>query len=154
MRLVQTFPADPLSVPAARRFATDALRDIPTELRQAVELMVSELATNGIRHGRTSFELEIERTDTEIRVAVTDRGGGNPRMHSPTPDEPTGRGLRIVDMLSERWGVGKTTSNGKTVWFTVSTPDTASAESAHTADQPTVRPAPPRRARRLECAWA
>ena len=67
--------------------------------------MVSELATNGIRHGQTSFDLVIELTADEIRVEVTDHGGGTPTMRFPGPDEPTGRGLQIVDMLSERWGV-------------------------------------------------
>jgi anti-sigma regulatory factor (Ser/Thr protein kinase) len=96
------------------------LSDTPAAVRQAVELMVSELATNGIRHGRTSFELVIERTDGEIRVAVTDRGSGTPQMRFPGPDEPTGRGLQIVDMLSDRWGVDHESGAGKTVWFTVS----------------------------------
>jgi anti-sigma regulatory factor (Ser/Thr protein kinase) len=119
---VQTFPADPGSVPAARRFATDALSDTPPELQQVVELMVSELATNGIRHGRSSFELAIHRTVDRIRVEVTDRAGGMPIMRTPTPDDLTGRGLRIVDMLSECWGVERRTAVGKTVWFTVATP--------------------------------
>jgi two-component sensor histidine kinase len=118
-RLVKTFRDEPRSVPAARRFATDALHDIPADVRQAVELMVSELVTNGIQHGRTSFELTILRSGSEIRVEVTDRGRGIPEMRSPTPDEPTGRGLRIVDLLAARWGVDATSANGKTVWFTV-----------------------------------
>ena len=126
MRWAKTFPAEPLSVRAARRFATDALGDIPSEPREAVELMVSELVTNGIRHAQTSIQLAIQRTANEIRVTVTDRGGGSPRMRSPTPDEPTGRGLRIVDMLSERWGVDQGgPGSGKAVWFTVPAPTAA-----------------------------
>jgi anti-sigma regulatory factor (Ser/Thr protein kinase) len=120
MRWSETFPAEPTSVPAARRFATKVLGDSPASVREAVELMVSELATNGIRHAGTSFELVIERLDGEIRVAVTDRGGGTPRMRFPGPDEPTGRGLQIVEMLSDRWGVDHDPDFGKTVWFTVS----------------------------------
>lgn len=113
------FPADPRSVPAARRFATEALRDVPHDLRESAELMVSELATNGVRHARTSFQLEIRRTPAEIRIEVTDRGGGAPAMRSPTPDEPTGRGLRIVDLLATRWGIVNLAGGGKTVWFTL-----------------------------------
>ncbi len=128
MRRTRTFPADPQSVPAARRFATEALADTPLEARQAVELMVSELATNCIRHVKTSFHLTIRRTPEEIRVEVEDRGGGTPTMRSPGPDEPSGRGLRIVDMLSERWGVDHKTPGGKTVWFTLTrTPTNRSA---------------------------
>jgi anti-sigma regulatory factor (Ser/Thr protein kinase) len=113
------FPADPKSVTAARRFATDALVDDAVDICQAVELMVSELATNCVRHAHTSFRLAITRTDEEIRVEVTDDGGGSPQMQSPRPDEPSGRGLRIVDMLSKRWGITRGASPGKTVWFTV-----------------------------------
>jgi anti-sigma regulatory factor (Ser/Thr protein kinase) len=116
----RTFPADPQSVRAARRFATEALAGRAADVRESVELMVSELATNGIRHGRTSFRLAIELTPREIRVEVSDGGAGSPEMRFPGPDEPTGRGLRIVDMLAERWGVERDTQKGKTVWFTVS----------------------------------
>jgi anti-sigma regulatory factor (Ser/Thr protein kinase) len=120
VRVERSFPADPLSVPAARRFATDALGEVPLDVRQSVELMVSELATNGIRHGQTSFELVVEQRADEIRVAITDQGGGTPTMRFPGPDEPTGRGLQIVEMLSERWGVERRRDSGKTVWFTLS----------------------------------
>jgi anti-sigma regulatory factor (Ser/Thr protein kinase) len=119
VKRTRTFPLDPQSVPAARRFATDALRDTPLEVRQTVELMVSELVTNCVRHVQTSFDLTIDRLPDEIRVEVTDRGGGIPTMRSPSPDEPNGRGLRIVDMLAQRWGVEQRTGSGKTVWFTV-----------------------------------
>jgi hypothetical protein len=37
---------------------------------------------------------------------------------SPTPRELTGRGLRIVDTLSQTWGVTHS-GRGKTVWFTL-----------------------------------
>lgn len=120
MRVERTFPADPQSVPAARRFATGVLRDSPADARESIELMVSELTTNGIRHGQTSFRLVIEQTPDQIRVEVTDGGSGRPQMRFPAPDEPTGRGLQIVDMLSEEWGVDRDGASGKTVWFTVS----------------------------------
>ncbi|MGA2925541.1 MAG: ATP-binding protein [Solirubrobacteraceae bacterium] len=115
----RTFPCDRGSVPAARRFATDALAGSADELLQTVALMVSELATNCIRHVDAEFELTIRRTSSEIRVEVSDRGAGMPAMRSPGPNDPTGRGLRIVDMLSQRWGVTPKACAGKTVWFTV-----------------------------------
>jgi anti-sigma regulatory factor (Ser/Thr protein kinase) len=120
VRAERTFPGDPLSVPAARRFAIEALTDAAVHILQSVELMVSELATNGVRHGQTSFDLVVERTGDQIRIELTDRGGGTPTMRFPGPDEPTGRGLQIVDMLSERWGVERESASGKTVWFTLS----------------------------------
>jgi anti-sigma regulatory factor (Ser/Thr protein kinase) len=118
VRETQTFPPDAKSVPAARRFATRLLAGSGPDVLQAGELMVSELATNCVRHGATRFDLTIQRTPEEIRVEVTDHGGGTPAVRSPGPDEPTGRGLRIVDMLSDQWGVVQRV-RGKTVWFTL-----------------------------------
>jgi anti-sigma regulatory factor (Ser/Thr protein kinase) len=118
----RAFPADPKSVSAARRFVSEALFDRAPEAREAAELMVSELATNCVRHVKTSFDLTIEKLPEQVRVEVADRGGGTPTMRSPGPDEPTGRGLRIVDMLSVRWGVEHDRPTGKTVWFTLLAP--------------------------------
>lgn len=119
MRRMRTFPAIPQSVHAARRFATDTLSGSPASMLEAVELMVSELATNCIRHERTSFHITILGSTQEIRVEVTDSGSGTPTMRSPGPDEPSGRGLQIVDMLSDSWGVEPENPSGKTVWFTM-----------------------------------
>ena len=105
MRDTRTFPHEPQSVPAARRFATGVLRGASTETLEAVELMVSELATNCIRHTDSGFDLTIIRSGSEIRVEATDHAGGTPIMRSPKPTEPSGRGLKIVDMLSAGWGV-------------------------------------------------
>jgi anti-sigma regulatory factor (Ser/Thr protein kinase) len=120
MNRTRTFSCVPESVGAARRFATAGLRDTSPEVRDSVELMVSELATNCIRHTNAAFELSVVRDRAEIRVEVTDRGGGTPAMRSPGPDEPTGRGLRIVNTLSDSWGLEHRTG-GNTVWFTIPT---------------------------------
>ena len=128
MKHTRNFPHDPESVPAARRFATSTLRGVSTDTLEAVELMVSELATNCIRHTDSGFELMITRTGADIRIEATDGAGGRPEMRSPKPTDPSGRGLKIVDMLSTEWGVEQHAGDGKTVWFTV--PDTAAASAA------------------------
>lgn len=115
----RTFPPDRRSVTEARRFASQMLDGTPHDVREAVELMVSELATNCVRHVRQQFELSIRHTRDEIRVEVSDPGSGTPRMRSPGPSDPTGRGLRIVDMLSDEWGVTPSAPTGKKVWFRV-----------------------------------
>ena len=120
MRNTRTFPHEPQSVPAARRFATSVLRGASAETLEAVELMVSELATNCIRHTDSGFDLTIIRHGIVIRVEATDHAGGTPTMRSPKPTDPSGRGLKIVDMLSAGWGVLTGESKGKTVWFTIS----------------------------------
>lgn len=121
-RRMRTFPAIPQSVHAARRFAVDALPELPERALESVELMVSELATNCIRHERTSFHVAVLHSARQIRVEVTDAGLGVPMMRSPGPDEPSGRGLQIVHMLSDQWGVQPETPSGKTVWFTLNAP--------------------------------
>lgn len=125
---MRTFPAIPQSVHAARRFATDALAGLPAPALEAVELMVSELATNCIRHERTSFYVTITRTPREIRIEVTDSGSGMPTMRSPGPSDPSGRGLQIVDMLSDEWGVEPEVPAGKTVWFSMAVAGAPEAE--------------------------
>jgi hypothetical protein len=51
-------------------------------------------------------------------------------MRSPAPEDVSGRGLRIVDMLAARWGVRYDADAGKTVWFTLTT------SGAKPSDQP------------------
>jgi serine/threonine-protein kinase RsbW len=120
MKNTRTFPHEPQSVPAARRFATSAISGASQETLEAVELMVSELATNCIRHTDSGFDLTIIRNGPDIRVEATDHAGGVPTMRSPEPTDPSGRGLKIIDMLSAGWGVQSADSHGKTVWFTIS----------------------------------
>ena len=127
MRNTRTFPHNAQSVPAARRFATSMLRGTSQETLEAVELMVSELATNCIRHTNSGFVLTIIRNGQEIRVEATDHAGGTPTMRSPKPTDPSGRGLKIIDMLSAGWGVESEAVMGKTVWFTISDVAPASA---------------------------
>jgi anti-sigma regulatory factor (Ser/Thr protein kinase) len=127
MKDSRTFPHEPQSVPAARRFAMSVLRGAPTDILEAVELMVSELATNCIRHTDSGFALTIIRSGRDIRVEATDRAGGTPTMRSPKPTDPSGRGLKIIDLLSAGWGVDSAPESGKTVWFMISDQATARA---------------------------
>ncbi len=105
------------SVPAARRFVRDILADYPREIIDAAELMTCELATNCVQHARTDFELAIH-SHGAIRVEVRDADRSRPTLRSPTPKQPSGRGLRIVEAMSDSWGVIPS-SSGKTVWFTL-----------------------------------
>ena len=118
MTSVRRFGCKPESVPAARQFVRDALRDQPREILDAVELMASSLATNCVQHAQTSFELTIDDSQRQIRIEVRDTGKGHPVPRSPAPTERTGRGLRIVEAMSGSWGIDPS-SCGKTVWFTI-----------------------------------
>jgi anti-sigma regulatory factor (Ser/Thr protein kinase) len=105
-------------VTAARDFVRAALRGRPGELVEAAELMTSELATNCVRHACTDFELTVS-SGHEVRVELRDSGGGTPRPRSPKPRELAGRGLRIVEAMSDSWGVVRG-AESKVVWFTLS----------------------------------
>jgi len=114
------FPNVARSVTQARRFAVKAVGDVPRDIAEALEVMVSELATNSVKHAATQFTVRVDRDEDQIRIAVADTGPGQPAVRSPGPREPTGRGLRIVRALSDDWGVEPLEhGRGKVVWFTV-----------------------------------
>jgi anti-sigma regulatory factor (Ser/Thr protein kinase) len=119
MTPTRRFPAQATSVAAARRFAIELLGGLPPETLDVVELMVSELATNCVRHAQSGFELRIASAAGQIRIEVTDDAGGTPAKRSPGPEDPHGRGLQIVEMFSDAWGVDPQRAVGKTVWFEV-----------------------------------
>jgi anti-sigma regulatory factor (Ser/Thr protein kinase) len=117
MTAVRRFRCQPGAVSAARGFVRDVLSDHPEPVTDAAELMASELTANAVRHARTDFELAI-RSDSLIRVEVSDCGPGEPTLLSPSREEVAGRGLQIVQALSDEWGVNRA-EGGKTVWFTL-----------------------------------
>jgi PAS domain S-box-containing protein len=117
MRQTRSFTAEPKSVGAARRFAAEALNELPEPARETVTLLVSELATNSIRHAGSGFQVSIAGSGAEVRVEVADGGEGQPRLRAPKPDDLSGRGLRIVEMLADAWGVQRVPGAGKVVWF-------------------------------------
>jgi anti-sigma regulatory factor (Ser/Thr protein kinase) len=115
------FDATEESVGQGRRFVLETIADLPDELQDAVSLMVSELATNALVHATSGFEIDIDRSDASLIISLTDRGTGTPAVQSPASSEPHGRGLRIVEALSDRWGIRPSTPDaGKTVWFQLS----------------------------------
>jgi anti-sigma regulatory factor (Ser/Thr protein kinase) len=121
MIVQRAFPRTADSVPAARHFVVDTVNDIPKEIVDRAALMVSELATNAIRHGGTDFELRIKRTDDELSVEIEDSGEGSPVVRRAQPNDASGRGLHIVEALADEWGVRNTKRRaGKTVWFRLS----------------------------------
>jgi anti-sigma regulatory factor (Ser/Thr protein kinase) len=130
MRASRDFPCEPESVTAARHFVREVLDGQPQEVCELAELMASELATNSVRHARSDFEIAV-RLGEEIRVEVRDNGSGEPARLSPSPEEPSGRGLLIVEAMADDWGVRRY-ADGKTVWFTLpgSSPRLVSNSSA------------------------
>jgi serine/threonine-protein kinase RsbW len=132
MRHERAFANTPSAVGRARRFVVRQLAGVPGAVVDEVAIMVSELATNCVRHTVTDFTVSVDHTGHEIVVEVTDRGGGMPTVRRPESSEPSGRGLRIVQELADSFGVRELRSDpGKTVWFVVAIDD-------DTAEPPTV----------------
>jgi anti-sigma regulatory factor (Ser/Thr protein kinase) len=90
-----------------------------------VELLVSELVTNGFEHGRPDelgrIELRVDPAPERLRVEVIDCGAGFAYdVRRPEPDADASFGLFLVERMSDRWGVD--VAEGRTrVWFEVGT---------------------------------
>ncbi|MFF5259977.1 ATP-binding protein [Actinomadura viridis] len=116
---VATFPGAGRSVAHARRFVREVLG--PEPVADTVELCVSELVTNAVRHSASGdggqVTVAVIADGDVIRGEVTDDGAAGSTPH--VRDEPCaegGRGMMIVDALSTRWGV-TSAPPGATVWF-------------------------------------
>ncbi|HEV7722481.1 MAG TPA: ATP-binding protein [Iamia sp.] len=91
----------------------------PAEL----EVVFSELVTNAIRHTGAAAAIECRLLGSgAFEVAVTDHGDGIPAPVTPYEGDTRGHGMRIVDTLSDTWGVRPEDSGGKTVWARVGPP--------------------------------
>jgi anti-sigma regulatory factor (Ser/Thr protein kinase) len=113
--LIRNAPTAPA---AARRYVRETLVGLPSDVVEAVALMVSELATNCVRHANTDFTLSIEQTGGQVRVDIADTGTGRVTRRDPQPADVSGRGLSIVEQLSDTWGVSECVNGeGKSVWF-------------------------------------
>jgi anti-sigma regulatory factor (Ser/Thr protein kinase) len=151
--LRRSFSLDTASVSASRGFVRDATTGLPPGIQEAALLMVSELATNAIVHAVTGFEVKIDHTKSRLRVEVADLGGGEPELRSPTTSEVHGRGLQIVEELSDQWGIAERAGDrGKTVWYEVDVGpgklpehDDATADEAHQGQTETRSRSAPRR---------
>jgi anti-sigma regulatory factor (Ser/Thr protein kinase) len=120
-------PRHPASVGLARRRVRDHLADwghSPDDpaLADAV-LLVSELATNVVRHGpllEREFEVAVTAlADGSCLIEVSDEGQTEPRLRVVGEWEETGRGLHLVEHIAAAWGVWSRGRHGKTVWALV-----------------------------------
>jgi len=106
------------SARTARRLVADVLTSVGgDELIDTATLLTSELVTNGIVHAHTDLQIVVEATATWVRVEVID---GNPQLPSRREyDENavTGRGMEMVELLADDYGVEPLDDDGKRVWF-------------------------------------
>jgi anti-sigma regulatory factor (Ser/Thr protein kinase) len=120
-RAVTKLPSDPSAVPAARRFASQHLLGFEgrPEVVDKARLLVTELATNAVLHARSPIRLTVESRQDNVRVEVRDDDPRPiPPPLAPAASATSGRGLWLVDALSNDWGVNRN-ERGKTIWFEV-----------------------------------
>ncbi|MGA2926706.1 MAG: ATP-binding protein [Solirubrobacteraceae bacterium] len=119
--IATALPRDTTAPGFARRLIAAQFVDVldQTELDTA-KLLVSELVTNAVLHGRGAISLRADLDEHRLRVEVVDQGYGFERAAAePTFEQLGGRGLQIVDAASSRWGIRKGTTR---VWFELETP--------------------------------
>jgi anti-sigma regulatory factor (Ser/Thr protein kinase) len=116
-----TLEAAPISASEARTFVSHHLIDYRLPyLVDSVRLVVSELATNALVHGQTSFVVTLSREDDTVRLTVRDDSDWVASRGPSQVLAAGGRGLGIVNVLSRDWGV-ITDMGSKTVWATFDT---------------------------------
>jgi serine phosphatase RsbU (regulator of sigma subunit)/anti-sigma regulatory factor (Ser/Thr protein kinase) len=111
-----TLSFDPASVGRARALATErlALWELE-ELAFSMELIISELVTNAIRHARGPIGLRLIRTGNRVICAVLDASSTAPHLRRAGLAEEGGRGLFLVAQFALRWGA-RYTRDGKIIW--------------------------------------
>ncbi len=164
--------AEVSSVPGARRFITDGLLGWGREhLVDDAALCVTEMAANSALHSGSAYmQVRMSDLDPAVRLSVEDAGGLVPLPAvAPPPvrssDDPppvealgtTGRGLAIVSVLAESWGIEER-AGGRRIWadlagdgveHQVRPPEVAVRDEA--TPEPGVLPADWARVRMVQC---
>jgi len=121
---IRRFRGGATAARCARRAVREELSHALSRRRLAdVELLVSELATNSVRHAGCGEEDELSMEAAvepdRVRVRLFDPGHGFER-HTPQPPprgSAGGYGLVLLERLSDRWGVNG--GDPFSVWFEV-----------------------------------
>jgi anti-sigma regulatory factor (Ser/Thr protein kinase) len=115
-------PADGLAVRGARQHVRKQFEDwglAPDDCDTAA-LVISELVTNALIHTASEvITCDLETVPGQILIRVMDEGGSKsaPSSQPAAPNDKGGRGLMLVESLSERWGVCQSVGGGgRVVW--------------------------------------
>jgi anti-sigma regulatory factor (Ser/Thr protein kinase) len=108
----------------ARKFTRNTLKEWGLgTLADDAEAIVGEFVANAVSHAARSAEepgqplgLRLLRRTGEVMCAVLDPSDRAPVLRMPDRNEEAGRGLQMVDALSDVWGWSPVTGRGKAVW--------------------------------------
>jgi hypothetical protein len=124
----------PAAQPAknARRFTRATLGRWGLDmLADDAEVIVDEFVANALRHtavqpaggdgpatarGDARIGLRLFRRSGEVMCAVLDPSDSAPVLKAPACEAECGRGLQLVDALSDVWGWSPVAGRGKAVW--------------------------------------
>jgi anti-sigma regulatory factor (Ser/Thr protein kinase) len=114
---------DARSVGAAREFSLATLRRWGVADRtDDIAVVLSELLTNALRHSAASpaglapVRVALVQPGRFVLVVVTDPGRQVPVLREPDYLAESGRGLHVINALSDTWGCTTPTDAGKAVW--------------------------------------
>ena len=117
---IRTYPANESQIPVSRDAAGDTVADHPTFDAHTALLLLSELATNAVKHSRSpAFTVAMALTSRgRLLVAVVDGGHGEskPHLREAGLADDGGRGLLLVEAFAHRWGAVRE-DGGMMVWF-------------------------------------
>jgi hypothetical protein len=131
--------ADRGRLPVVARTAVRARRPPPDRstlrdwglafLAEDAEAIVGEFVANAVTHAATvavvptqrrqspdGLGLRLLRRNGEVICAVLDPSDSAPVLKAPASVEESGRGLQMVDALSDVWGWSPVAGRGKAVW--------------------------------------
>ncbi len=117
----------PQSARAARRLTRNTLREWGLAgLAEDAEVIVGEFVANAVTHAASAdlerkataenLGLRLLRRHGEVICAVLDPSDTAPVLKAPASVEEAGRGLQMVDALSDVWGWSPVAGRGKAVW--------------------------------------
>lgn len=102
----------------ARNAVGELASEVDTELVRDLQLLVSELVTNSVRHSGSvdPIRVRVWARRGGLKVEITDGGYGFEAAPGGVGDDSEGgRGLMILEALAERWGVSG--DSRASVWF-------------------------------------
>lgn len=109
--------------PGKARKSVETFRPrVEPPLLDDLKLLVSEVVTNSVQHGGSHpnswVNLRLQVVGGAIRAEITNPGRAfSPHRDLPAPGQQSGRGLYLVDLLADRWGVSN--NDVTRVWFEI-----------------------------------
>ncbi|WP_432545204.1 ATP-binding SpoIIE family protein phosphatase [Kineococcus sp. SYSU DK002] len=86
------------------------------------ELLVSEVVTNAVIHGRSDIRMCASSTPDRLLVEVEDGNDRLPELLPADSEALSGRGLQLLEFAADDWGARRVDGHGafsKVVWFSI-----------------------------------